>query len=43
VKTDKGGRRMQKIEGVSELDVFRAMILADIERGANLLHFFLGS
>ena len=32
---------MEQVEGVSELYVFRAVFLADVECGADFLHFFL--
>jgi hypothetical protein len=32
---------MKQVEGVSELDVFRAMFLADVECGADFLYLLL--
>ena len=32
---------MEQVECVSELDVFRAVLLADVERGTDFLHFLL--
>ena len=33
----------EKIEGVSKLNAFRAVFLAHVERGTDLLHLFLGA
>ena len=35
------GGGMEQVEGVPELDVFRAVFLADVECGADFLHFLL--
>ena len=32
------GGGMERVEGVSELDIFRTMFLADVERGTDFLH-----
>ena len=34
---------MEQVEGVSELNVFRAVFLAYVERRTDLLHLFLGT
>jgi hypothetical protein len=41
VDGDERGGGVEQVEGVPELDVFRAVLLADVECGADFLHLLL--
>jgi hypothetical protein len=43
VDRDEGGSGAENIEGVSELNVFRAVLLAHVERRTGLLHLFFSA
>ena len=42
VDADERRGGVEQVECVTELHVLRAMLFADVERGTDFLHFFLG-